>query len=77
MNKKDILKSFSKVHNRQLRLLEQEEELPPEEQSIESRIQVAVQKLNGMAWTQKVQGSDAWQGVIDTGVPAAGSGKTT
>lgn len=77
MNKKDILKSFSKVHNRQLRLLEQEEELPPEEQNIESRIQVAIQKLNGIAWTQKVPGSDAWQGVIDTGVPATGSGKTT
>jgi len=77
MKKKDILESFSKVHKRHLRLLEQDEELPPEEQSIESRKQAAIAKLNGINWTQKVPGSNAWQGVIETGVPAVNSGSTT
>ena len=77
MKKKDILESFSKVHKRHLRLLEQDEELPPEEQSIESRKQAAIAKLNGINWTQKVPGTNAWQGVIETGVPAVNSGSTT
>ena len=77
MKKRDILESFSKIHNRKLALLEQDEELPPEEQSVESRKQAAIPKLNGINWTQKVPGSAAWQGVVETGIPATGSGKTT
>lgn len=54
MNKKDILKSFSKVHNRQLRLLEQEEEeieQTPDQASFEQRKQSAIVALKQMSWT--------------------------
>lgn len=80
MRKEDILKSYSKVHSRELRLLEQgEEEILPEEESLQSRTSAAVRILNGLTWTQRTpteDGTGSWQAVVDAGVPNK-SGKTT
>ena len=65
MRKKDLLRSFSKVHNRKLVLLEQDTEL---DDSLQQRVVVALKKLNSANWTQRTPGSPAWQAELDTSI---------